>query len=170
MRENTDQNNFEYEHFLRSGNRHLIHPFAGAFLILLICLGQKVFMCYILSVYEKGILIFFISLYFAFYFRQFCTGNCRPVFNFLTVLDCPFYYFSKKNLLICPQNLDLLMISNLKFPQPLKFKPNSFRYTLDYPNNLLFETQEDFSSRILKYFCCRSNLNVFSRLIYPYLL
>ena len=67
MRENTDQNNSEYEHFLRSGNRHLIHPFAGAFLILSICLGQKVFMCYILSVYEKGILIFFISLYFAFF-------------------------------------------------------------------------------------------------------
>ena len=41
-----------------------------------------------------------------------------------------------QNLIIFPQHLDVLMISNLQFTRSLKFKPNLFFYRHDYPNTL----------------------------------
>ena len=57
----------------------------------------------------------------------------------------------------------------LQFSRSLEFRPNSYPYTQDYLNTLLFETQEkvnEFSKNFKFYW--RSNVNDFTGLIYSY--
>ena len=59
---------------------------------------------------------------------------------------CVWLFFENclKNLVIYLQRPDFLWISNLQLHRSLEFEPNWTPYTYDYPNTLLFETQEGF--------------------------
>ena len=99
--------------------------------------------------------VFFISVSFVFFTALLLSIQCKQ-------LSSCFHFFDRsrvslslifdnlsKNLIIYPQQLDFLMISNLQFPRLLKFKPHSSVYTHDYPNTLFSETQDkDFSLRL----------------------
>ena len=70
---------------------------------------------------------------------QFATF-CNSTFRFGLVFDN-----LSKTLIICPQHLDVFMISNrllTTVPLVIECKPNSSPYAHDYLNILLSETQE----------------------------
>ena len=112
-----------------------------------------VFMCYVLSVYEKMV-IFFISVCFAFFngFYQFYTSNYRAVLNFLqfsAARSTNFRQFVEKfdNLFTAFRRSYDIESTVYCSSRLLKLKPDSSPYTHNYPNAPFCLTQEVFSPR-----------------------
>ena len=107
----------------------------------------KVFMCYVLAVYKKRMVIFFISVYFAFLS---CFAFIKSVFNFLQFYGALWLVFNhlSKNLTILVLCIPIFwwyrIDGLLQFPQSLKFKPNSSTFTY-YPNtSATWDSREGF--------------------------
>ena len=132
---------------------------------MLLCIGKNVFICYVLSAYEKESSFQCVLLFLLSYFCQFCTSNCRLIFNFQhsrLPFRLFFDYFLKK-LTICVQMFLWYQINRLlQFSLSLKFKPNSSPYTPNYPQPCFLRLKRRLTAqeffRNSKY-CCRSNVN-----------
>ena len=131
-------------------------------------------MCYVLSVYEKV-------------YYQFVTNNNLSFHlwwkeNFLNHPKFSEYYEHvvfdnlSKNLIICPKHFDALMILNRLFttvPPVIKIMELSAKLLMIIPTLCYLRLKRRLlAHKFLKNskFCCRLNVNDFSRLIYPYLL
>ena len=122
-------------------------------------------------------IIFFITTYFAFLIKLLLSILHKQLSSSFQLFDrsrLPFrlvFDNLSKSLIIYPQYLDVFMISNRPFTT-LKFKPNLSPYTHNYPTPCYLRLKRFLAVEFLKNskFCCRSNVNDLSQLIYLYLL